>query len=440
MSRSLVVAVTAALVSAGTLHAQGSAVDQQSACMAGRAVSGIALPCDDGSAVFFNPAAIAGQGSVVSAGAAVVTSANVFRYDPAYARAGQPERVQRPAVTVPVPQAYLSFRAGPRLAAGLAVLAPYGLGLEWPVCPVDDPRCADPNFEGRFTGYDNALRATYIQPTVAYQVLPGRLSLGAGLDYVRGSLEVNRRLPGPADRGLGDTEIGDLRLEGSGTGFTYHVAALAHLGERLSLAARYLGSASVDLSGDAAFTRVSTGSPALDVRIDSVFAAGTQSVATTIDFPAQLVVGVGARATDRLNLMADWQRTFWSSFDAFDVDFATAPDEVLALSYRDVNTLRLGVEFAAADAVDLRAGFRYNEAATPGATPLLPEGERNVYSLGLGYRATRALSADLSFQHIVQPDRAGNLIPGGARAGIYESTGRVFNFTLAYRFGGAWNR
>lgn len=435
MQRSLVVAAFAAATLGGSLHAQGSAVDQQSACMAARAVAGVALPCDDGSAVFFNPAAIAEQGSAVSVGAAIVRSGNTFRYDPDMVVGGRPAVVERPNAVIPVPQAYVTYRATPRLAAGIGVLAPYGLGLEWPVCPVDEPRCAGPNFEGRFTGYDNALRGIYVQPTVAYQLVPGRLSVGVGADYVRGSLEVNRRLLGPAALGLGGTEIGDVRLEGSGSGFTYHVAALARLSPRASLGVRYLGSAEVDLSGDATFTQISTGSPGLDAAIGAQFPE-TGGVSTTIEFPAQLVVGLGSRATDRLNLMVDWQRTYWSSFDAFDVDFGTAPDEVLQLDYRDVNTFRLGAEFAATEAVAVRAGFRYNEAATPRATPLLPEGERNVYALGVGYRATQALSADFSFQHIVQPDRAGPLVPGGPRAGIFESTGNVFNFTLAYRFGG----
>ena len=84
----------------------------------------------------------------------------------------------------------------------------------------------------------------------------------------------------------------------------------------------------------------------------------------------------------------------------------------------------------------VRAGFRYNEAATPRATPLLPEGERNYYSLGLGYRLTPSLSTDFAFQYINQPDRAGAVVPEGPRAGVYESTGVIFNFTVAYRFGG----
>ena len=92
--------------------------------------------------------------------------------------------------------------------------------------------------------------------------------------------------------------------------------------------------------------------------------------------------------------------------------------------------------YGVAIALMVRAGFRWNEAASPRATPFLPEGERNYWSLGLGYKMNDALSFDLSGQYINQPDRAGAVIPEGPRAGIYEANGMVFNFTLAYRFGG----
>jgi long-chain fatty acid transport protein len=436
MRRSLVLASAAAALAAGPLQAQGSAVDQHSACMAGRAAAGVADPCDDGSAVFFSPAAIAWLPSVASAGLSRFRSSNVFRYDPGYARGDQPESFSRPSDAAVVPHAYVSYRVTPRLGAGLAVLAPYGLGLAWPVCPVDEPRCGGPDFEGRFTGYDNALHGLYVQPTLAYQVIPGRLSVGGGVDAVFGSIEINRRLLGPAALGLGGTEIGDARLAGSGTGLTWHLAALARMEEGTLIGARYLASARVDLGGDAAFTQIATGNPGVDAAIGAQFPRG-QGVSSSVEFPAQLVVGVATRASRRLGLMADWQRTFWSSFDALDVEFETAPDESIALGYRDVNTFRLGAQLDATPRVALRAGFRYNEAATPRATPLLPENERNVYALGVGYQATQAIRADLSFQHIVQPDRAGTLYPNGARAGVYASEGNVFTFTASYRLGGA---
>lgn len=438
MRRSLAIAGAAAVAcaAAGTpLQAQGSSVDQQSACMAGRVGAGVAMPCDDGSAVYFSPAGLANSPSVISAGVALVRAGSTFRYDAGMEPVDGVSVIERETENVPVPQGYINFRASDRLAVGIGGLAPYGLGLEWPVCDASTPRCGDTNFEGRFTGYDNSLRGFYIQPTVAYQVIPNRLSLGVGLDYVMGNIEVHRRQFGPAAVGLGNTEIADVTLEGDGTGFTYHVGGILQLDRRTSLGVRYLGSAEVDIDGDAAFVQIPTGNPGVDALIGAGF-PNDQGVSTTIEFPAQLVVGVAYGATDRLNLLADFQRTYWSSFDAFEVEFEEEDPETLELGYSSTNTFRFAADFAANDALNLRAGFRYNEAASPRATPFLPEGERNYYTLGLGYRFTPALSTDFSFQYINQPDRAGPVLPGGPRAGVYEATGMVFNFSLAYRFGG----
>ena len=439
MRRSLAVAggaVVACVLAGAPLHAQGSSVDQHGACMSGRVGAGVALPCDDASAVYFSPAGLASTPTTISLGAAIIRSSNVFRYDPAMVPGDGTLSVERKPEWKAVPQGYLNYRVTPRLAAGVGVFFPYGLGLKWPVCDAATPNCGKENFEGRFTGYDNELRGMYVQPTVAYQVLPGRLSVGAGLAYVMGSIDVNRRLTGPAALGLGTTEIADLHLQGDGTGTAYHLSAIGQLDGRTSLGVRYLSSAEIDLDGDADFTQISTGNAGVDGLIASAL-PGNQGVASNLEFPAQLVVGLAHAHSDALRLFLDYQRTYWSSFDALPVDFETAPDESLELNYSDANAFRVAAEYDATEAMVLRAGFRYNEAATPHASPFLPEGERNYYSLGLGYRVTPALSTDFSFQYVNQPDRAGVLVPGGPRAGVYEATGLVFNFTLAYRFGGS---
>jgi long-chain fatty acid transport protein len=361
MRRSLAFASAAATcLAAGTpLHAQGSAVDAQSACLAGRVTAGIANPCADGSAVYFSPAGMANSPSAVSAGVALVRSGNTFHYDAAVVPPDGAREIEREAEVIPVPQAYVNFRVSPRLAVGVAALAPYGLGLEWPVCDAATPRCGEPNFEGRFTGYDNTLRGFYIQPTVAYQVVPDRFSVGAGFDYVMGSIEVHRRQFGPAALGLSNTEVADVTLEGDGTGVTYHVGAWLRLSERTALAARYLGAAEVEMDGDATFVQVPTGVPGVDAQIGAGLPED-QGVGTTIEFPAQVVVGVSHQATRRLNLMLDYQRTYWSSFDAFPVNFEDEAPESLALNYDDANTFRLGADFQATDALKVRGGFRYN--------------------------------------------------------------------------------
>jgi long-chain fatty acid transport protein len=445
MKRSLAMASAAAVacIAAGTpaLHAQGSAVDQQSACMTGRVGAGVAMPCEDGSAVFFSPAGLALQGSAFSVGVSLVNSSNTFRYDPGYNLADP--TIRRDAETIPVPQAFVNYRASDRLAVGVGVFAPYGLGLKWDVCDIADAntsRCtAENNFEGRFTGYDNAFRGIYIQPTVAYQLVPGRIALGAGFDYVRGSIEVHQRadVPGSGLRGL---DVADATLKGEGTGFTFHVGGIARLSERASLGVRYLHSAEVELDGDADFEPVPTGNAGIDALIAAQIASGVlgdQGLGTTLEFPSQLVVGVNFAATPRVNLMADYQRTGWESFDQLEIDFENenATDRVLNLDYQNTNTFRFAADFAATEALALRAGFRYNTEASPRATPLLPEFERNYYTAGVGYRVTRSLGLDLAYQYVRQPNRRGSVRPGEPNVGVYTADAQVFGVTLSYLFG-----
>jgi len=441
MRRSLAIAgAVFACAAVGTpLHAQGSGVDQQSACMSARMGAGVASPCNDASGVYFSPGGLAMQGSALSVGVTLIRSGSTFRYDPGQEPLGTSAVIKRETEIVPVPQAFVSYKATPRLAVALGAFAPYGLGLSWPVCPASDAHCAGTNFEGRFTGYDNSLRAYYLQPTVSYEVVPGRISVGAGVDFVHSTIEVHQR----ADRasiGLRGTDIADAELSGSGNAVTGHVGLVVRASDKTSLGVRYLHSAKVDMSGDADFTQILTGTvfdPAITAQFAADSALEDQGIGTTIKFPSQLVVGVSYRPLEIVNLLFDWQHTTWSSFDQFVIDFdnAAAPNRTLNLNYRNTNTFRFGTQVDWSDALAFRLGYRYNTAATPRATPFLPEGERNYYSAGVGFHPNGKLSADVSFQYINQPDRRGAVRPDEPVVGVYSATGMTFGFTLAYHFG-----
>ncbi|HET7230476.1 MAG TPA: outer membrane protein transport protein [Longimicrobium sp.] len=443
MRRSLAIASAAmvACAAVGTpLHAQGSSVDQQSACMSGRVGAGVASPCDDASGVYFSPAGLAQQGSALSVGVTLINAGNSFNYDVGAAPVGSPVSIERDRETIPVPQAFLSYKVHPRVAAAIGVFAPYGLGIKWPVCSAEtSATTCDPaqNFEGRYTGYDNALRAIFIQPTLSFDVIPGRLAVGAGLDYVRGSIEVHQRADAPTV-GLRGRDVADVTLKGDGNGITANVGAILRLTGNTTVGVRYLHSTKIDFDGDASFTQVPTGT-IFDPLLAPQFAAGgpftAQGISTQITFPHQLVAGISYRPVEVLNLLFDYQRTGWSSFDAFDIDFENNPNRVLTLGYRDTNTYRLAADFMYSDALSFRLGYRYNQAATPRATPFLPEGERNYYTAGIGWHVSPRLSADFSYQYIHQPDRRGAVRPDEPTVGTYEAFGQTFGFTLAYRFG-----
>jgi long-chain fatty acid transport protein len=445
MRRSLAIAGAAALACAavGTpLHAQGSSVDQQSACMSARVGAGVASPCDDASGVYFSPGGLAMQGSNFGIGVTLIHASNTFTYDPGRAPAGTDSTVKRPSETIPVPQVFLSYKVHPRAAVAIGAFAPYGLGLKWPVCPATESTASctgagTTNFEGRYTGYDNSLRAYYLQPTVSFELIPGWLSVGAGVDVVHSTIDVHQRADAPSV-GLRGVDVADAELKGSGNAVTGHVGAVLKLSPRTMLGVRYLHRAKVDLTGTAEFTQISTGT-LFDPILAAQFATGgplsNQDIGTTITFPSQLVAGLSFRPVEVLNLMLDYQHTGWSSFDRFVLDFSSRGLDTLNLNYRNTNTFRLAAQFDYSEALAFRLGYRYNTAATPRATPFLPEGERNYFSAGVGYRFTPALSADLSYQYIHQPDRRGAVRPDEPVLGVYTASGQTFGLTLAYHFG-----
>src|ERR1700756_5041162 len=60
--------VSLVLVGSAPAHAQGYGLYEQGTCAMGRAGAGVASPCNDGSAMFFNPAGLALESHAVISG------------------------------------------------------------------------------------------------------------------------------------------------------------------------------------------------------------------------------------------------------------------------------------------------------------------------------------------------------------------------------------
>ncbi len=458
-----------AITFASGLRAQGIGINTHSACNSGRLEAVAGDPCADGSAVFYNPAALAFEPSVVSAGGTIVRNGHTFRFD-----ANPTTEFKRGPVYPLVPHVWVNYRGGERWAVGAGFWAPYGLTLKW-----------DTTFPGRFTGYDNTVKAVYIQPTAAYQLIPKRLSIGAGLDVVMGTVDIRQRVdlatqtvPGAGGATFNNfgipfgTDFADVRLKGTGTAVAGHFAALLKVTDALSIGARYMMGAKVNFNNGTATTRqVATGrvlpagnpfgAPAgtpLDALLASQFAAGgalaNQGVTTDLTFPAQFVVGVAWKATREVELEGDWQWVNWAKWDSAALAFKSGLVEPLYLINQNTNTFRVGGQWAALPSLDLRAGWAYNKAAETDIAvgPLLPEAPRDSYAGGLTYVLTKALSADLFLQYIHQADRRGRVYPltaqqvaafeqsgstTGVNVGLYTATGTLFGATLRYTFGPA---
>ena len=453
-------------------HPQGSAVMTHGACAVGIGAAGIGSPCEDGSAVLFSPAALAFQPNLISAGITAVRSPGRFAFD---AGGGAIDRTVRTTWT---PYGYLNYNVNDKLSAAVGVFAPYGLGITWPE-----------TFEGRYVSYDSRHTNYYLQPTLAYAASPN-FAVAAGFDVIFSDLEIGQRLdlagvPLPTQPIAGrtltygsvgipvGTDFAGLRLTGRGTGFSFHLAALARFGI-FSVGTRYLHSSKVGLDGDADFSPVLTnitlpaGNPLsapgnpfgfpvgsvvpLDPFLFDQFITGgpleDQDIETRVELPAQFVVGVAITPTPAFKVVGDYQWTGWESFDEVSIDFSGgAPENDIILNYQNASTFRVGLQYEATPRWTLRTGYTFNTSALPdvAVSPLLPEAERNYYSAGLGWRLRPNLSIDAAYQYIDQSARRGRVRGRTADmtdadlaaldVGVYSSSSHVLSATLAYQFG-----
>ncbi len=462
----LCLAAAAAVAAAipGALAAQGFQVNEHGTCVMARAGTGVASPCEDASAIYYNPAGMTAlDGWTISAGVTVIAASGNFQADLTGATT---DLANDP---IPVPHLYAMYGKD-KWSAGLGVFVPYGLGTKWPL-----------DFEGRFLGYDNDLRSIYVQPSAAYQVTEW-LSLGAGLDIVIASIELNQRLdfsaqqaPAPAPAGvtvgqLGipfHTQFANAHIEAKGAksiagNFGLQLTPVP----QLNIGVRYLTRTTLNYDGHATFDSVSTGvilpggnafgvpgGTPLDAVISGLglFDAGglleDQGGGTSITMPDQLTVGLAFDVTPTLKLLGEWQWVHWSLFQVIELEFDNPLlNQTLHESYENTNGFRFGFDWLASGKVNLRGGYLHHQGAAPDqtVTPLLPEGSRNEFTGGVGIRFGEHWIVDLAYQYIRQDDRRGRVrdtSPGdplppttALNSGLYTFNAHLFGATITARF------
>jgi long-chain fatty acid transport protein len=448
---------------APVLAAQGFSVNEHSACSMGRAGTGTAAPCDDGSAMVFNPAGLASIGKghgVFTAGATVIAARGKYTNS----ATGFVDDMKDNNYWVP--SGYAAYGITDRIAAGVGVFAPYGLTTEWPSTA-----------QGRFLGYRSHIQAIYVQPTVAAK-LGEYIKVGGGLDINFFSVELRQHLdlasvklnpalgapPGTTFGNLGipaGTDFADAKLSGSTTNFGYHLGVILKATDKLSFGVKYLARQHVTIdNGKAHFTQIATGlkvAPGSPLAPPSgPFPAGTdfdavilgpqfqaggalvdQKAQTTVRLPEQWSVGLAYEVTPALELLFDYNHQNWNVFQNLGFDFAIAPDFTLPENFKATDTFRFGGNYQIGSNSEVRLGFLTHNAAAPDetVTPNLPEAPRSEFTAGFGHTFAKHLDLNLAYQYIDQADRQGRTSPAGsANNGLFEFKANLFGASLSYSF------
>ena len=434
------------------LSAQGFAVNELGTCSMGRGGVAAAIPCADGSAMWYNPAALTAISGTTFSGSVTAIMPHGGFTDIYFG-----QKTDMPSQTYWVPSVYLAHRMSPKLGVGVGFYAPYGLGTKWPT-----------DFQGRFDGYNTKLTSFNIQPTLAYQVTKW-LSLGFGVAYIHSTVSLHQRIdlsqqPVPAAFGLPPgttfatigipafTDFADATLSASGNGIAFNGGIQIKVNDRLTVGGHFLTKKTITYKGTASFTQVPTGlvlAPAppliptpvpLDIVLQSQFLSGGNlaggAASTAITLPDQGAIGFSYKASDRWTLMGDYQQIVWGWFNKLTLTFANPLlNQSLYEGFRDSHAVRLGIEFQQSAKTVIRGGYLFHTAAAPDqtVTPLLPEGERNEFTIGLGTELSKGLHAQFAYQYIRQQDRNGR---AGTtfNNGLYTFNANLFGAGFSYTF------
>lgn len=444
----IAVAVIGALA-IGNAAASGFQLRETSTKAGGRAYSGTAVAKDDTGTVSGNPAAMVNtKGTTVQAGVGVIDLTAGFTGSGTTAlgtpisggNGGNPGSVKAvPSLGVIVPmQGSLEG-----LTLGASITAPFGSSTEY-----------EKGWVGRYNATETSVKIVDLTMSAAVQITP-TFSAGVGLIYERAEVTLGKDIPlgtilaaGLQNPALAATPDGSIVVDGKHNGLGWVAGFQWRPSDRFALGYSHRSEIKHEFAGAADFTV-----PASFAAMQPGFVANATNPALPLT-PAQRaqLMGLGrgftdttghARlvtpaidtlsasfaVTDRVTLYGEAQRTGWSSLRDVTIRFDNPyqPANTEQFRWKDTMFYSIGADFALNDAFTLRAGYGRDESPTNNIdrTPRLPDNDRNLYSVGMSWKAMDNLSVDASFTRVQLKDSTTNL-PVNVAEGRYNSIKGTF--------------
>jgi long-chain fatty acid transport protein len=388
---------------------------------------------DDGSAMFYNPAGISfQQGSAISMN--LMPIGPRFKFQGAVDGNGPGEFAQVEKKWYLVPGAYYTNSMNDKVAFGVGVYAPFGLGVVW-----KDPK----NFVGRYVSYDVGIQTVYVTPAISYKVTP-ELAVAVGADVAHQHLSLKRITPHPM---LGDNAI-DLEIDGSSKfNFTPSFGVMYRPHEQLSFGFMYHHEKTMEFEDqDATLTSyLNPGDPGYSWPSTLIESLGgnDQTISSELSLPYIMSLGAAYQVSPRIRVEGNYVHFGWSAFESLEMDFSNDDlDQTIHFDYEDAWQVRFGLNYEAIpDELNLLVGFVHDTTPQPTASvsPLLPDADRDDYSLGFQYhKDSWEFSACYMFVKAKERSNIENGRPANPDeaypVGTYRNIANIWGVGVGYHF------
>ena len=290
----------------------------------------------------------------------------------------------------------------------MSVNAPFGMITKY-----------NTNWVGSAHGNASRLHIITITPMAAYKVTD-KLSLGVGLPIEKVRARLTHRVNAQYDTAVhGDT-----------TDIGYQLGAMYEFNDKTRIGIGYRSEMKHKLHG----------------RIDSTLPSPVlnQEINADLDLPATFSIGAYHEINDKWAIMAEYQRTMWSSFDrlVFTGEQVGGRFSTVYENWRDTNFYAVGASYNIDNQWKARFGLAYDQTAVKLAnrTPRIPDSDRIWYSFGLGYQYNENLSFDMAFTYInakeatVDTSLTQNRTSGPNVSADYENSVKMWGLSLNYKF------
>ena len=421
--RLLILISAASLAVSGVAYGSGFSIFEQGA--KATAMGGaFAATADDPSAIFYNVAGIAQlRRTEVSAGGTIINFANEFRGDPNDTLTSGGFGEYKHHTFIP-PNVYAVMPIGSNITVGVGTFAAYGLRTNW-----DDP------WIGRFISRDANVKTVSVEPAIAWQTSDGRLAIGAGAEYRRSHIILDRNNPAfnPFTQRVFDAVNAHLSSDWD-SAWGWNVGILFKPSPTWRLGASYRADMTIDYKGEAVFTQIPSGNAIVDAGVKAQLPPG-QKINTSINYPATAIVGL-AHTMGVWDVEADVTHTTWSRFKELDINFETTPalSFVRPQNWEDTFSYRLGTNGRVATHWDVRMGLIYDENPQPteGVGPLLPDSDRTALCFGVGWH-NGPFAVDLAEMVLHFKRRSTNGLSPEFN-GTYKTDANLIGINLGYKF------
>ncbi|MBS1262609.1 MAG: putative outer membrane protein [Calditrichaeota bacterium] len=432
--------------------------------LAGVGAKGLAMSgafraiADDWSAMYWNPAGLAGQGSGIWLEGKVLypistltpnSPSTVVGYDYYLYRNGVEQTSVESAH--PTGSFALQYQLSPDLTIGVSAFTPSALGAEWNDLFIGPYVGYGENPEYPDKAWSSSLAVVDIHPTVGYK-LSEKLSVGAGIAIKYTSIELRSPVITPAYDEEGDRlplpgshMFVDGLLEGTGVGFGFNVGLLYDISDRFHAGIAYAGPVTVPISGtvkQTAYLPGMAGAGTLEAEPDA-----------EADFPLPMDLGVGFAydLSDRWTIAADAVWTNWEALDKVTIkqdgtgpDGQPAEDSELILLWEDSYRFNAGVSWhAIPEQLELRAGWYYDPTPIPDETmrPTISDvADKQSLSIGFAYNLGAKFLVEGYYEHLFSSENDAQAFDNDGD-GMYDNVPGAwmlnvdtFGLQIGYRF------